>query len=319
MRPAHRRWVGAFAFTAFLVALIAFSVADVVSYFLVILVAIVVAAAGLFYTLFPGSLFFSLSFANFLAVYACIFTLFVVTNFAGTAEWALFAGFPLPVLAFLGGALWRRRAIREIVTSGHLREARHLGRIFIWIAPIALIGVLTFLVPGHGLGPATQEQLFVAMMATIAAVVLLASRDVSTFLLDTGLLFEEFFHRMSRAIALAFAFFTFYSLTVIVFAGIYRLLDRLSDAALFRVGAAARDITFPEALYFSVVTMSTVGYGDITPAADAVRAIVAIQIVWGVLLFLFGFYEITTYLGERHGREARGTHHEHEHLRHDRT
>ena len=100
----------------------------------------------------------------------------------------------------------------------------------------------------------------------------------------------------------AFAFCTFYSLLVIVFGAVYRILDRFSAASHFLVVGQARDIDFSESLYFSVITLSTVGYGEIVPASDLVRVIVAIQIIFGVLLLLFGFSEIITYSRDRQPR-----------------
>jgi voltage-gated potassium channel len=45
--------------------------------------------------------------------------------------------------------------------------------------------------------------------------------------------------------------------------------------------------------------MSTVGYGDILPASDSIRVIVAAQIMAGVILLLFGVTEILRYARER--------------------
>jgi voltage-gated potassium channel len=53
-----------------------------------------------------------------------------------------------------------------------------------------------------------------------------------------------------------------------------------------------RTLSFAEALYFSVITMATVGYGDIVPEGAPVRALSAAEVVVGVLLLLFGFREI---------------------------
>ena len=93
----------------------------------------------------------------------------------------------------------------------------------------------------------------------------------------------------------AFAFLTFYSLTIIVFASVYRVIDRFTLAKQFKIDNVAREISFSESLYFSVVTMSTVGYGDIVPATSLVRVVVSLQIVSGVILLLFGFNEILNY------------------------
>ena len=74
---------------------------------------------------------------------------------------------------------------------------------------------------------------------------------------------------------------------------------RLSAEPNFSIAGASRAITFPESLYFSIVTMATVGYGDIVPASDGARALAALQVVLGVLLLLVGFSEIFSYTRER--------------------
>jgi voltage-gated potassium channel len=97
----------------------------------------------------------------------------------------------------------------------------------------------------------------------------------------------------------AFAFLTLYSILVIVFACLYRLVDVASAESYFRIGDEVRDITFPEALYFSVSTLSTVGYGDIAPLGNLMRLIAVFEVVAGVLLFMFGVSELLTYSRER--------------------
>jgi voltage-gated potassium channel len=152
------------------------------------------------------------------------------------------------------------------------------------------------------LSPGGIDKAFLGAMLAIAVVVFAVSPGVSAFLIDTGLLFEEFFERISRLAAAAFAFLTFYSVIVIVFAGIYRILDKLSAVSHFRIHDEVRDITYAESLYFSMVTMATVGYGDITPATDIARLVAAIEVVLGVLLLLFGFSEIMSYTRERRNK-----------------
>ena len=87
----------------------------------------------------------------------------------------------------------------------------------------------------------------------------------------------------------------------IVFAGVYRVLDKLGDASHFSIHGVVRDITYAESLYFSIITMATVGYGDITPVTNVARLIAAVEVVLGVLLLLFGFSEIMSYMRERRG------------------
>jgi voltage-gated potassium channel len=67
-----------------------------------------------------------------------------------------------------------------------------------------------------------------------------------------------------------------------------------------------RDITFPESLYFSLVTLSTVGYGDIQPHTGFARLITAIEILLGVLLLLFGFSAIISHRSDWRSPDDQG-------------
>lgn len=294
----HPRLIG-FFFTILLLGLISFATADIGESFLVIMVVVVSVAAGSFYFIFPGSSFFAISLANFLGVYACIFIFLVTANFPVVQPWAVQVGFLLPIIAFQGGAMLRREHLQYIVQSRRMRDERHLGRTFVWLIPVTLIGALTFLVPSYVRDPEIANALFLLAMGTVSVIVVFASRDVATFLLDSGLLFEEFFQSASRLLVPAFAFLTFYSMLVIVFACVYRIVDRFAEGPQFLVNGVAETITFAQAMYFSIITVSTVGYGDVVPLTDLVRVVVAIQIIAGVLLLLFGFTEIFTYARER--------------------
>ena len=65
------------------------------------------------------------------------------------------------------------------------------------------------------------DRAFLLSMLVIGLIVLGVSRHVAIFLVDAGLLFDEFFQRMSRLAVPAFAFLTFYALLVILFASIF--------------------------------------------------------------------------------------------------
>lgn len=294
----HPKLVG-FFFTVFLLGLISLATAEIGTTFFIVMVVVVFGAAGSFYYIFPGSNFFAISLANFLAVYACIFIFFVTTNFALVRPWAVQAGFLMPIVAFQVCAILRRESLQYIVKAHRLRDERHLGHTFIWLIPICITGAATFLVPDYVMSPNMADAVFLAAMGLISVIVIFASRDVATFLLDSGLLFEEFFQSAARLLVPAFAFLTFYSMLVIVFACIYRILDRFTDTPQFTINAAPETISFADALYFSIITMSTVGYGDVLPVTDSVHVIVAIQIILGVLLLLFGFSEIIAYSREK--------------------
>jgi voltage-gated potassium channel len=303
--PLIGTWVGPLAFTSALLLLISLAVSDQIGgWFHLVMLLAVGASAGTIYAMFPGSRLFTLAFANLLGVYTSIFTFFERANFAALAVWAETLGFVLPIAAFLAGVWLRRRAIRAIVMSERLRDERHLGRVFLWLVPVFAIGGLTFWLPGGGMAPATSDLLFVLAMAAIALIVFAVSHDVCSFMIDTGLLFEEFFQRVRALLAPAFAFFTFYSLLLILFACLYRVIDRFSDLPQFARGGTPYHLSFQDSLYFSLVTLATVGYGDIVPRTPLMQVLVAIQVVAGLFLLLFGFYEIFTYARERRHRRG---------------
>ncbi len=299
-RSSRHSGIGAIAFTAVLISLIMLVATEHFDIgFGVLLGAMVMSSIVFFTRAFPGSRFFLIAFANGLAVYGSLFAVFTETNFAQVGTLAIRCGFVLPFVAFLAGAWIRRERIRRIVLAEQLADADEVARSVLWLLPVFGIGVLTFALPTLELSQLAADVSFLVAMLAIAIIVFTVSADVSTFLIETGLLFEEFFGRISKLVVPTFAFLTFYSVTVIIFATCYRLLDRLAALPNFIIGGVRRAISFPESLYFSIVTMATVGYGDIVPASDAARALAAIQVVIGILLLLVGFSEIFSYTRER--------------------
>ncbi len=300
-----RAWWRAVLFTAGLVLLVGLAASDHDEGFVAVLLAVALAGFGFFYLLFPGSLHFAIALANFLAVYATLFVFFSETNFPQVRRAASYAGFLMPVAAFLLAAWRQRERIGRLVSSAHLREPARFTRLLRWLVPVAAVGAASFALPELALTPETETAAFLAAMAGIGVVVALAERDVVTFLLDVSLIFEAFFARIRRLVIPAFAFLTFYSLLVIVFACLYRIIDGATVEPLFAFAGTRRSVSFPEALYFSVVTLSTIGYGDIVPVAPAARALASIQSVMGLLLLLFGFAEILRVGRERGADENR--------------
>jgi voltage-gated potassium channel len=304
LRPEKGHFLGV-GFTAGLIALIAFAVTEGTWQHLYVIVVAVAGAVSAFYALFPTSRLFSFALANALGVYTCIFVFFRSTNFHSAGSWHVSGAYVLPILAFLAGSWWRRADVRRLLGADRPRVVRDFRHIFGWLVPVFAVGAVTFLLPDYTDEPDAHNFALVAAMAVIGAIVFAVSRNVCTFLLDTGLLFEAFFEDVARLFVPAFAFFTFYSLVVIIFASLYRVIDLYTGVDHFQVGGVVRDISFPESLYFSIVTLSTVGYGDIVPMTDAIRLIVAVEVVIGVMLLLFGFSEIFRY-AQRHIHGERG-------------
>lgn len=297
-----RRLSGIF-FTAALLLLIGFAVQGDVGFdFTITMFASALGAFAFFALLFPGSFFFSLALANSLAVYVAIFVFFSESNFRGVSSGAQNLGFVLPLAGFMAGAWLRRSAITGVVRAERIGSGADFRRVTLWLAPVALIGVVTFALPAQ-LGARADAALLIAMGA-IAAIVFATARDVAVFLIDAGLLFEEFFDRIERLVLPVYAFLTFYSLIVVVFAAVYKLIDDHAAGAHFRILGDDRAISFSEALYFSIVTLSTVGYGDVLPVSDAVRVVASIQVVFGLTLLLVGLSEIMSYSRDLQARRA---------------
>nr|WP_245214463.1 potassium channel family protein [Pararoseomonas indoligenes] len=89
------------------------------------------------------------------------------------------------------------------------------------------------------------------------------------------------------------AYAALFSLITIVFACLFRVAEGLSRHPLFSGPQGPIRLGFRDALHFSVVTISTVGYGDIWPTDDGARLLAAVEVLAGQILLLFGFYEIT--------------------------
>jgi hypothetical protein len=65
----------------------------------------------------------------------------------------------------------------------------------------------------------------------------------------------------------------------------YWLVDQLTPggAFSFNVNTAKRSMNGFTAFYFSFITLSTVGYGDITPVSNIARLLAAMEAMTGLL------------------------------------
>lgn len=288
----HRHWFTTIAFTSFLLGLIALAIGGTSPGVSVAAVLSVVALASALHFLLPGSGFFSAVFANAIGIYACFFAFLVSANFGDLSPAVGFVGFVLPLAGFLAGLLWHRA---DIVRTLRAEEKTGLNfyRSLAWILPLVAIGMATFFIPIMAMIELERDLVLLGFMSIIALIALIASRDITVFLLDTGLLFEGFFSNAVHLAKPAFAFFTWYSLLAIIFGCLYTILDRFSGPH-FVIGGDSRPLTFGEGLYVSVVTLSTVGYGDIIAVTPASRLLVSGEILTGVLLLLFGVQAILT-------------------------
>ena len=70
-----------------------------------------------------------------------------------------------------------------------------------------------------------------------------------------------------------------YLLAGIAFGGVFTALETHAPGSL----SATRPIDLDDAVYFSFVTLATLGYGDIVPAAPATRSLAVLEAVFGQL------------------------------------
>ena len=305
MARPNRYWLSGLSLTLGLYVLVSVAVTDTFGLFFFVMLGALALSVTLFYWLFPGSHFTTIALANFLSIYACLYTFFVESNFATANDWAIRVSFVLPIAAFIAGVSLRREEIHRLVRHEVDSRTHYAPRLFLWLLPVFAVGLASFVLPHRSYEPQTISVFLVLSMGLIATLVFVVSRDVTAFLLETGLLFEEFFDQAFALLAPTLAFFTYYSFVVVVFGCFYRILDRLIPGPHFTILGVAREITFLESMYFSIITLSTVGYGDLVPSSSLVRAVSSLQIVIGVWLIIFGFSEVLRYARERDWREQR--------------
>ncbi len=249
--------------------------------------------------LFPRSGLFPITFASLAAVYASIFALFVEGLFYSLGKVTLGTGFSTPILLFIAGCWWRRDEIRQDVADSTIKGGKGLLHAFLWQLPVWLVGLSVYILFGIEESRVNTDATFLVAMGVIGLIVFFVSNEVATFLIDIGLLLEEFLTRIARLTIPAFAFLSFYAILVIAFAALYGIISRSSSIPHFRIGDEYRSLSFFESIYFSVITLATVGYGDIVPSSDLVRMLAAFEVIVGIMLILFGVSELLEYTHER--------------------
>ena len=214
-------------------------------FFLAIMLSAAVAIAVL-QLLFPVGRLFPIAFANLIAVYAAIFSLFVEEVFKGVDPAILSIAFSLPIFAFVAGCWFRREQVRAVVAHPAIRSERRMLGAFLWLFPTFIVGGCVLLLSHVAEPLANTGVVLIAAMTLIGLIVFTVSRDVAVFLVDAGLLFEEFFFRIQRLVVPAFAFLTFYSLLIILFASAYHILSQYTGKPHFYVGGSPQVLSFSE-------------------------------------------------------------------------
>ena len=305
-------WARSVLLTLAFSSLVAAGVADRGSWFPLVVIGTAALGMGSLYLIFPHGLHFAFGTSAGLALYACLFVVIGRAGFPDAEPWARAPGFLLPVAAFLAAVWTRRRRLTLIASRGRPFDVEHLPRMARWLLPVWMVGALSMSLPINRMDPFDQSIAMLGAMSAIAIMVAASVRGVVLLLTDMALIMKELGERVGRVAVPIFAFLTMYGVLVVLFASLYRISDGLSVAPLFSSPHGPATVSFPDALYFSLVTQATVGYGDLTPQDDGVRLLASLQVILGQVLLLFGFGEImrTRQAAERmEGGAAAAAHH----------
>ncbi|HYZ32867.1 MAG TPA: ion channel [Crenalkalicoccus sp.] len=283
----------AFGLTLGLMLLVAGAAADRGGLFPIAVLVIAGLAVGALSLIFPRGPLFALGAANGLAMYTCLYVVLGRAGFPDAEPWAQPLGFLLPVLAFVLACWICRHPLRRFAQQEDSSDLAHLPRFARWLAAVAGVGVISLALPIGRMDPAHQTLALLAAMALVAAISVASVGDVVRLLVDMAAIFEAVAGRLAQLLVPITAYASLWALLTVVFGCLYRIADGLSMTPLFHNAAGTpQRLGFTDAVHFSVVTLSTVGYGDIQPADDGIRVLAGIEMLFAQLLLLFGFYEI---------------------------
>ena len=77
-------------------------------------------------------------------------------------------------------------------------------------------------------------------------------------------------------------------LYLLILSCVYYLIDYYSTENIFIIkDSSESSITFWEAIYFTIITQSTIGYGDIVPKSLLARILVTVQALSTIILVIY--------------------------------
>lgn len=97
-----------------------------------------------------------------------------------------------------------------------------------------------------------------------------------------------------------------YLLVGIAFAMGYSLVAALAHDPLFATASGLTDGTFSDRVYFSFITLSTTGYGDLTPVGGVARALAILEALGGQLYLVTAVATIVSLIAARLPGTGRG-------------
>ena len=179
----------------------------------------------------------------------------------------LFAILLTPVLDRDG---WRRMVLVAVTFIPVVISVIRLSQIKIWLWPSVLLalGNVIFVVAGNTFRSQTLTGIRWAFLAAF-------------FALTAAGLFSYLRNSRSVAQAQLYTAVSIYLLIGLLWTTLYLAMDAFYPGSI-RIGSLPADRQ-TELLYFSLITLSTIGYGDIVPLSGEARILAALEGVTGVL------------------------------------
>lgn len=185
------------------------------------------------------------------------------------------------------------------------------SRLFRVVAQVLDIGIVLMVVravraSGHWLNVGWVVAIPLVLLQLLA--LFLPQRGVETALLGTQVLFHGYAVVALMAYVLndalitldeLFAIASAYILLALFWASAYALLVHFEPGAIYINEANNPDgvVSFAELVYFSTTTITSVGFGEITPVVPAARSLVMLQQVVGVLFVAIVIARLTSLYG----------------------
>jgi voltage-gated potassium channel Kch len=165
---------------------------------------------------------------------------------------------------------WRRLVLAAVTFIPIVLSIVRLSQIKRWMWPSVLLalGNAVFVVAGNTFPNATLTGIRWAFLAAF-------------FGLTAAGLFSHLRNSRSVARAQLYTAVNIYLLLGLLWATLYLAIDAFSPGSI-QIGSHSADRQ-TEMLYFSLVTLSTIGYGDIVPLSGEARIAAALEGVTGVL------------------------------------
>ena len=165
---------------------------------------------------------------------------------------------------------WRRLVLAAVTFIPVVLSIVRLSQVKGWVWPSVLLalGNMVFVVAGNTFPRPTLTGIRWAFLAAF-------------FGLTAAGLFSYLRHSRAVAQAELYTAVNIYLLLGLLWAAIYLAMDAFSPGSIRMGSDSANRQT--ELLYFSLITLSTIGYGDIVPLSGEARILAALEGVTGVL------------------------------------